>query len=99
MSAGAAKLTQSGPGSRLLGAAGRDNVTNASSRGGFGSVSGRATRSTGGSRGAGCSVHGSRHGSVHGEGLSNHPMHAQHGSCAALMLLDAGASQQTAVSV
>jgi hypothetical protein len=88
--ANAAKLRLGGPGSSWLGASGRDNCT--STRGG-GSASGRAF-SMGGSRGvAHCSTHGSSRGggSVHGEGLSNHPMMKQHGSHAAMLMLDAGA--------
>ena len=93
--AAAARLALGGPGSRLLGVAGRDNC--ASGRGG-GSRSG-AGCSVGGSRGAGCSMGGSSRngGSIHGIGLSNHPMLKQHGSSAALLLLDAGA--QPAVPV
>ena len=88
--ANAAKLRLGGPGSSWLGASGRDNCT--STRGG-GSASGREF-SMGGSRGvAHCSTHGSSRGggSVHGEGLSNHPMMKQHGSHAAMLMLDAGA--------
>ena len=92
--AAAARLALGGPGSRLLGAAGRDNCAS-----GKGGGSSRGGWSTGGSRGAGCSMGGSsRNGnSVHSIGLSNHPMLKQHGSSAALLLLDAGA--QPAVPV
>ena len=94
--AAAARLALGGPGSRLLGVAGRDNC--ASGRGG-GENSRGGWSAGGGSRGAGCSMGGSSHNgnSVHGIGLSNHPMMKQHGSSAALLLLDAGA--QPAVPV